>query len=379
MLLAETSQQVVQVAGALQEKHEALVITQNKMVEMQSQMDAMMNQIKDQNNMIRALQVQKTDPTKHPIIDLKPPPKLGAPSSSSSMPKSFVLPMPCTSIPESFAVSPIVRSIATPRSSYPGTEIPVGPTGQSQCAVPRASGFYGEELRPAPSPEQCPGEMHMAPPMLPPEILRNWQVGSQIQGDQSIALSIQVQQLANQVQTITNEMNSHQSNRHGRRPSNRSDQRPRAPQSPPGSGSSSSSSSSHSKKGGRGMPGGSGPPSAVGDVVSSPGSSGERDPYKVEKKTMRVKYYDQVKLPPLPADAARCRNFRNSVFSIVCKYAKNDESQVFQWISLCNTSEKGDEFNSSGDFPILDRILGAKILEMAKSTKFALEFHLQML
>ena len=64
MLLAETSQQVVQVAGALQEKHEALVITQNKMVEMQSQMDAMMNQIKDQNNMIQALQVQKTDPAK---------------------------------------------------------------------------------------------------------------------------------------------------------------------------------------------------------------------------------------------------------------------------------------------------------------------------
>ena len=40
--------------------------------------------------------------------------------------------------------------------------------------MPRASGFYGEELRPAPSPGQCPGEMHMAPPMLPPEILRNW-------------------------------------------------------------------------------------------------------------------------------------------------------------------------------------------------------------
>ena len=77
LLLAERSQQVVQVAGALQEKHEALVTTQNKMVEMQSQFDVMMNQIKDQNNMIRALQVQKTDPTKHPIIDLKPPPKVG--------------------------------------------------------------------------------------------------------------------------------------------------------------------------------------------------------------------------------------------------------------------------------------------------------------
>ena len=220
MLLAERSQQVVQVAGALQEKHEALVITQNQLVEMQSQMDVMMNQIKDQNNMIRALQVQKMDPAKfqalqfeanaknealqfevnaknealqfeaqakrNPIMDLKCPPKLGESSSSSSVPKSSVPPMPCTSIPESFAVSPIVRSIATPRSSHPGTEFPVGPTGQSQCAVPCASGFFGEELRPpAPSPGQCSGELHLAPPMLPPEILRNWQVGNQIQGDQN--------------------------------------------------------------------------------------------------------------------------------------------------------------------------------------------------
>ena len=289
-LLAERSQQIVHVAGALQEKHEALVITQNKMVEMQSQMDVMMNQIKDQNNMIRALQVQKTDPAKfqalqveanaknealqfevnaknealqfeaqakrNPIMDLRCPPKLGESSSSSSVPKSSVQPMPCTSIPESFAVSPIVRSIATPRSSHPGTEFPVGPTGQSQCAVPRASGFYGEELRTAPSPGQCSGELHLAPPMLPPEILRNWQVGNQIQGDQNMALSIQVQQLANQVQTIANEINSQRSNRHGRRPpSNESDQRPRVPQSPPGSGPSSSSSSSRSKKGGRGKPG----------------------------------------------------------------------------------------------------------------------------
>ena len=34
----------------------------------------------------------------------------------------------------------------------------------------------------------------------------------------------------------------------------------------------------------------------------------------------------------------------------------------------------GDEFNSSGDYPILDRILGSKMLELAKSTKFAMEF-----
>ena len=67
---------------------------------------------------------------------------------------------------------------------------------------------------------------------------------------------------------------------------------PRVPQSPPGSGPSSPSSSSRSKKGGRGKPGGSGPPSGpeslLGDGVSSTGSSGERDPYRIEKKTKRV-------------------------------------------------------------------------------------------
>ena len=38
---------------------------------MQSQMDVMMNQIKDQNNMIRALQVQKTDPAKFQALQVE--------------------------------------------------------------------------------------------------------------------------------------------------------------------------------------------------------------------------------------------------------------------------------------------------------------------
>ena len=152
----------------------------------------------------------------------------------------------------------------------------------------------------------------------------------------------------------------------------------RRPPTPPGN-SSSSSSSSKSKKGGGGSPGGNGPPSnspggplSVGG--SSPSSSDDKDPYKWEKKNMRVKLYENMKIPALPQDAAKCRAFCNSIYSIVCKFAKTDESEVFNWIVMPNTSEVGNDFMSSGKFPILDRILGAKLLEQAKSTKFALEF-----
>ena len=89
---------------------------------------------------------------------------------------------------------------------------------------------------------------------------------------------------------------------------------------------------------------------------------------------MRIKQYDYLKIPALPQDAAKCRSFRNAVFSGVCKFAKNDESIVFRWFNRCNISEDGKEFNNAKDFPILDRILGAKLLEAAKGTKFALEF-----
>ena len=75
---------------------------------------------------------------------------------------------------------------------------------------------------------------------------------------------------------------------------------------------------------------------------------------------MRVKHYESMKLPPIPQDAAKCRSFRNQMYSLVCKMAKGDESSVFKWISECNNAEE-ETILRTNDFPVLDRVLGAKL------------------
>ena len=98
------------------------------------------------------------------------------------------------------------------------------------------------------------------------------------------------------------------------------------------------------------------------------------DAYRREKRLMRVKHYESMKLPPIPQDAAKCRSFRNQMYSLVCKMAKGDETPVFTWISECNTAEE-ETILRTNDFPVVDRVLGAKLLELAaKNPKFALEF-----
>ena len=47
------------------------------------------------------------------------------------------------------------------------------------------------------------------------------------------------------------------------------------------------------------------------------------DPYKAEKKLMRVKQYDTMKFPALPKSAAEARPFRNSVFNVELKVGQN--------------------------------------------------------
>ena len=81
-----------------------------------------------------------------------------------------------------------------------------------------------------------------------------------------------------------------------------------------------------------------------------------------------------MKLPAIPHDAGKCRSFHNQVYSLVCKMAKGDETPVFNWIRVCNTAEDETRLRTN-DFPVLDRTLGAKLLESAaKNPKFALEF-----
>ena len=144
------------------------------------------------------------------------------------------------------------------------------------------------------------------------------------------------------------------------------------PRSPPGSSSSSSSS----KGSGRG---GSGPPTPPrGSNASRASSSNDQnrvvDPYKYEKKIMRVKQYDHLKIPNLPKSASDARAFRNSVFNLVCKLAKGDEEPVLKWIEKCVDPKAFESLNDSLPFPLLDRVLGSKLLELSKNIRFAMHF-----
>ena len=139
--------------------------------------------------------------------------------------------------------------------------------------------------------------------------------------------------------------------------------------------SSHSSSSSDSKRGG-GSPGGSdggGSERSKHSSSRSSSSDSDQDEYKKEKRVMRVKGYDAMRLPIIPKNGAEARGYRNSIYSAVCKLAKKDESKVFSWISKCNSALTPGEI-VSGEFPILDRIIGHKLLESSRGTRFSLDF-----
>ena len=378
-LVIDRTNQVVEVTGALNQREKALESTTRQMNEMRGQMEAMMRRIKDQDERLQSLAKSGTPGDPSTIHPCSPPPK--ATSFVDRNPKGVGQPSPSMKVHGMGELVPVVHSIATPKSYHPGTVAFQGqPMQDSRVALPSfaltpiATGTNGEELHLAPSPTQsaCAGEIPKANPMLPPAALLNDQIGLQIQSDQNTALQMQVHQLTIQMQQLIGGLTANPVQSGNQPSSNRSRDRRKVPGSPPGSGSSSSSSDSKGKGSNR-NPGGGGdspPKSPSGDGSSSD----SEDPYKREKRLMRIKQYDYLKIPALPQDAAKCRSFRNAVFSGVCKFAKNDESIVFRWINRCNISEDGKEFNNAKDFPILDRILGAKLLEAAKGTKFALEF-----
>ena len=79
-----------------------------------------------------------------------------------------------------------------------------------------------------------------------------------------------------------------------------------------------------------------------------------------------------MKFPALPKSAAEARPFRNSVFNVVCKLAKTDETPVFAWIQECMNPNAN--LANSLPYPLLDRVLGSKLLELSKGTRFAMHF-----
>ena len=145
----------------------------------------------------------------------------------------------------------------------------------------------------------------------------------------------------------------------------------RRPPGPPSSGSSSNSESEKGKgkkeKKGRGS-------SDKKSSSSTSSSSDSDDAYKQEKQAMRIKSYDTMKLAPIPKTAAEARGFRNQVFSAVTKLAKTDETPLLHWISATQSAGHASEFDDSGAYPLLDRVLGYKLLEAARGTKFSLDF-----
>ena len=89
---------------------------------------------------------------------------------------------------------------------------------------------------------------------------------------------------------------------------------------------------------------------------------------------MRIKQYDHLKIPNLPKSASDARAFRNSVFNLICKLAKGDEEPVFKWIEECVKPKAFESLNDSLPFPLLDRVLGSKLLELSKNTRFPMHF-----
>ena len=137
-------------------------------------------------------------------------------------------------------------------------------------------------------------------------------------------------------QVLASVLQSNQSSSKSNRVATPKDDRRGQPPSPPKSSSSSSSSSGNGGGGGKGFGflGGSRSPSKDSEGSSpggNPSSSSHlhTDPYKSEKKVMRTKAYETLKLPSLPKNAAEARTFKNTIYSMICKLAKTDEGPVF--------------------------------------------------
>ena len=187
-------------------------------------------------------------------------------------------------------------------------------------------------------------------------------------------------QLSNKVDKLTQVVASVLVDRQASSKSNRvaspKDDTRRQPPSPPKSSSSYSSSSGNGGGGRKGFLGGSQIPSKASEG-SSPGNQSSSsqhhiDPYKNEKKLMRTKAYETFKPPSLPKNAAEARTFKNTIYSMICKLAKTDESPVFAWISECE--KPNASVNDSLPYPFLDRVLGSKLLELSKSTRLSMLF-----
>ena len=100
-------------------------------------------------------------------------------------------------------------------------------------------------------------------------------------------------------------------------------------------------------------------------------SSEEDEEYELERKRMRIKSYDKLKLPSLPKTASDFRPWRNALFASIAQCSKQSEEHVYGWLHLASGDE---DVGTNESFPILSRVLGTKLLELSKGSRFQLEF-----
>jgi hypothetical protein len=100
-------------------------------------------------------------------------------------------------------------------------------------------------------------------------------------------------------------------------------------------------------------------------------SSSESDAeYANERKLMRLKGYDRIKIPQLPKNAAEMRGWKNTVISQLVACCRSTEAELLNWLS--GPLEGREE--STDLFPVLNRVLGTKLLEASKGGRFGVDF-----
>ncbi len=102
----------------------------------------------------------------------------------------------------------------------------------------------------------------------------------------------------------------------------------------------------------------------------SDSSSSSADEYRKESKLMRVKAYDKLKVPGLPKSVAELRTWKNGLISQLVACCRSSERELLTWLTK---PFEGEEI-PSGEFPVLNRVIGSKILDAAKGTRFSIDF-----
>ena len=102
----------------------------------------------------------------------------------------------------------------------------------------------------------------------------------------------------------------------------------------------------------------------------SDSTSVSSDEYHRESKLMRLKAYDKLKVPGLPKSAAELRTWKNGLISQLVACCRSSERELLTWLVK---PFEGEEIPSD-EFPVLNRVIGSKILDAAKGTRFSIDF-----